>query len=101
MLIILSRWRAMQVTRLIEKIMKTHKQRKLFHGGIQALINLAVEGYCGNIDTLWNVSGLGRNPNIEHDLLERAYILHWSGKDKPWLEDGSYKYLWDPYNVTI
>ncbi len=31
--------------------------------------------------------------------LDAAYVLHWTGPDKPWLPKGRYKQLWEPYTL--
>ena len=68
--------------------------RKIMNHGTQPLMNLLFNGKSKPIDHRWNLTGLGWQRNIEKSILEGAFILHWSGPKKPWLNEGLYKEYW-------
>lgn len=38
------------------------------------------------LDKSWHLLGLGCNPNVSIDAIEKAAVLHYNGHAKPWLE---------------
>ena len=67
--------------------------------GTQPLMNLIFNDKTKNIDPRWNFTGLGWERKLSRDALSKAYILHWSGPRKPWLEEGLYKSYWKEYQI--
>ncbi|XP_022844775.1 probable galacturonosyltransferase 9 isoform X2 [Olea europaea var. sylvestris] len=51
------------------------------------------------LDKSWHVFGLGINPSISMDDINRAAVIHFSGDMKPWLDIAmnNYKHLWTKY----
>lgn len=51
------------------------------------------------LDKFWHVLGLGYNPSIEKQVVEKAAVVHYNGNYKPWLEIGMSKYkpYWKRY----
>lgn len=86
-------WRKENLTDRCEEIMIRHKNEKLFKLGTQPIINILFYKKCINIDKRWNITGLGSN-ELEYNRLKNGYILHWSGPNKPWTENGYNKKIW-------
>ena len=99
LLINFARWREKNVLDAIQKVMVLHKQRTLFPGGTQPILNTVFYQQCLDLDARWNVTDLGYREDMDPELLESAWILHWTGRSKPWLADGLYKHLWEPYSI--
>ncbi|KAL2499818.1 Galacturonosyltransferase 8 [Abeliophyllum distichum] len=51
------------------------------------------------LDKSWHVLGLGINPSISMDDINKAAVIHFSGGMKPWLDIAMnhYKHLWTKY----
>lgn len=51
------------------------------------------------LDKAWHVMGLGINPSISMEEIEKAAVIHFSGDMKPWLDIAMnhYKHLWTKY----
>lgn len=97
----LNYWKKNNIQRKIINIMKTHKHSKtpLFKYGTQPLLNLAFINNVGKLPRKWNTLNLGNDTSINKNMLDNAAVLHWNGKKKPWLNNGYYKELWEPYNI--
>lgn len=78
-------WKKHNITNKCIDIMKRHKESKqgLFKHGTQPILNMIFKDNYTELNPLWNVTGLGHNNNISKDILDNAYILHWTGKNKP------------------
>ncbi|XP_024024281.1 probable galacturonosyltransferase 9 [Morus notabilis] len=52
-----------------------------------------------SLDKSWHVLGLGYNPSISMDAINRASVIHYNGNMKPWLDIAmnQYKNLWTKY----
>ncbi|KAK4490764.1 hypothetical protein RD792_001472 [Penstemon davidsonii] len=52
-----------------------------------------------SLDKSWHVLGLGINPSISLEEIEKAAVIHFSGDMKPWLDIAMnrYKHLWTKY----
>ncbi|KAK6928022.1 Glycosyl transferase, family 8 [Dillenia turbinata] len=52
-----------------------------------------------SLDRSWHVLGLGYNPSISMDEINRAAVIHFNGNMKPWLDIAmnQYKHLWTKY----
>tara|TARA_Y100000590_G_scaffold14063_2_gene16883 strand:- start:4265 stop:5167 length:903 start_codon:yes stop_codon:yes gene_type:complete len=93
-------WRNVGIKDKIIEIMKQHKNSKngLFNLGTQPILNIAFVNNFQILDKSWNTGGLGYK-NVSNDLISKAKILHWTGKEKPWLPNGRYKQIWEKYKV--
>jgi lipopolysaccharide biosynthesis glycosyltransferase len=95
----LEKWRANEMTKQAVEILHFNTYiRKIMRHGTQPLMNLLFNGRMKAIDKRWNLTGLGWRKKIEEYNLDGAYILHWSGPKKPWLEQGLYKEYWVIHN---
>ena len=90
------KWMNENLTDKCFSIMKEHKEKNLFKGGTQPIINLIYYNKCINIDSKWNKTGLGSN-EYSIQKLKNYFILHWTGRKKPWLENGLNKEIWNNY----
>jgi len=95
------RWRENNVSQAIENVMNMHRSRNLFGGGTQPVLNVVFYNQCTHLQCLWNVGGLGCRKHLDTEHLEQAWILHWSGGCKPWLENGLYKEFWEKYRIAL
>ncbi|KAL9671362.1 hypothetical protein QQ045_008930 [Rhodiola kirilowii] len=52
-----------------------------------------------SLDKSWHVLGLGYNPSISMDQINKAAVIHFNGNMKPWLDIAmnQYKNLWTKY----
>ncbi|KAM6554713.1 hypothetical protein CsatB_015475 [Cannabis sativa] len=52
-----------------------------------------------SLDKSWHVLGLGYNPSISMDEINKAAVIHYNGNMKPWLDIAmnQYKNLWTKY----
>lgn len=62
----------------------------LWYPGVIPPSLIAFEGHVHPIDQSFHVDGLGyRIPDVrDHEILEAAAVIHFSGPAKPWLEIG-------------
>lgn len=94
-------WRNNKFTEKCEQIMMEHKEKSLFSLGTQPIMNLLYYDLnIINLDCRWNVTGLGTF-KIAKVKAQNAFILHWTGKLKPWLENGLNKHIWEKYKINI
>ena len=101
LLINFEHWRANNVTQALEYVMKRHKKRTLFNGGTQPILNLVFYQQCFHMYNFWNRTGLGWKEDMSPVRLKEKWILHWTGKRKPWLENGLYKEFWEKYRIPL
>ena len=96
----LNYWRQNEIKRKIIKIMKEHKKSKkgLFRLGTQPILNIVFANNFQILEKTWNTGGLGYKKISQREINE-AKILHWTGKQKPWLQNGMYKELWNKYKL--
>jgi lipopolysaccharide biosynthesis glycosyltransferase len=92
-------WRKNGVKDKIIEIMKKHKksEKGLFKLGTQPILNIVFANNFQILDKSWNTEGLGYK-KVKPEIINKAKILHWTGKQKPWLKNGRYKNLWEKYN---
>ncbi|KAL2241622.1 probable galacturonosyltransferase 9 [Sesamum indicum] len=52
-----------------------------------------------SLEKAWHVLGLGINPSISMEEIDKAAVIHFSGDMKPWLDIAlnGYKHLWTKY----
>jgi len=92
-------WRKNNYTEKCIKILKLQLEKNIMQYGTQPLINLIFYDKTVNIDERWNVAGAGWDSGVTEELLKDAYIIHWSGRQKPWIEDGLWKFFWNKYKI--
>lgn len=90
-------WRKKAIHKEVLYWMKQHARESLWLLGTQPLMLLVGYKQWDHLNPRWNVNGLGWNHRLSEDTLKNASLLHWSGKRKPWMEDGLYKSLWEPH----
>lgn len=97
----LNYWKQNNIKKNIIYIMKEHKKFKkgYFKLGTQPILNIAFHKKFKTIDKRWNSTNLGYKNNLKKKYLDNAYVLHWTGKKKPWSKDGLYKDYWNEYNL--
>ncbi len=96
----LNYWRHNGIKRKIIQIMKSHKKSKkgLFRLGTQPILNIAFANNFQVLEKAWNTGGLGYKKVSPYEI-NNAKILHWTGKQKPWLANGRYKEIWNKYKL--
>ena len=92
-------WREFNLTQKCIQILIHNLTHKIMRHGTQPLMNLIFNNLTKNIDPRWNFTGLGWERKLSPDSLSKAYILHWSGPRKPWLDNGLYKSYWEKYQI--
>ena len=101
----LNYWRENNITKLCENLILKHREGKLcktYRVGTQVIINYVYYNKVKEIDYKWNYSGLGiREFKENSQRLNDAYVLHWSGEKKPWLDFGLNKTYWLKYKLNI
>jgi lipopolysaccharide biosynthesis glycosyltransferase len=96
----LNYWRQNGIKKKIIQIMKAHKKSKkgLFKLGTQPILNIAFANNFQVLEKAWNTAGLGYK-KVSQQVINNAKILHWTGKQKPWLPNGRYKEIWNKYKL--
>lgn len=92
-------WREHKLTDLCKKIIVCNLKKKFMTTGTQPLLNLVFLNKTKNIDYRWNVAGAGWCSGLNDNDIKNAFIIHWSGRQKPWLRDGLWKNYWNKYNI--
>ncbi|MGH8065689.1 MAG: glycosyltransferase [Candidatus Entotheonellia bacterium] len=96
-------WEEQRILSQLEHWMVLHKNdpKGFFELGTQPLLNLVFYQDYEHLPPEWNVTGLGdQGPaTLAKTTLEAAKILHWKGSHKPWLPNGYFKELWNPYDL--
>uniref|UniRef100_A0A0E0MGS2 Hexosyltransferase n=1 Tax=Oryza punctata TaxID=4537 RepID=A0A0E0MGS2_ORYPU len=88
----LKEWRRQGVTTTYNKWFQAGKRRKLWKAGSLPLGQLVFYNQTVPLDHRWHVLGLGHDRSIGREAIERAAVIHYSGKLKPWLEISVPKY---------
>lgn len=93
----LKKWRSQNTTEKIRNIALKNRKTPLYSLGSQGPLVLATGDNFEPLSWKWNakVSNFEREDREANE--EDACLLHWSGPNKPWLEDGFRKDLWQPY----
>lgn len=101
------KWRKGQYTERVEEWMLIQKQKRIYQLGSLPPFLLVLAGNIKPVDHRWNQHGLGGD-NFKGKCRGLhpgpISLLHWSGKDKPWLRLDSKKpcsvdHLWAPYDL--
>ncbi|XP_071721384.1 probable galacturonosyltransferase-like 4 [Rutidosis leptorrhynchoides] len=107
MVLDVEKWRSGGYLQKVEEWMVVQKQKRIYHLGSLPPFLLVFAGNIKAVDHSWNQHGLGGD-NIEGKCRTLhpgpISLLHWSGKDKPWLRLDSGKpclvdHLWAPYDL--
>lgn len=95
----LNEWRKQGLTATYHKWFHMGKKRKLWKAGSLPLGQLVFYNQTLPLDHRWHVTGLGHDFSIGRNELESAFVIHYSGKLKPWLEISIPKYrdYWNRY----
>jgi alpha-1,4-galacturonosyltransferase len=88
----LKEWRRQGVTTAYNKWFQADKRRRLWKAGSLPLGQLVFYNQTVPLDHRWHVLGLGHDRSIGREAIERAAVIHYSGKLKPWLEISIPKY---------
>ncbi len=84
--------------KLLEKCFDECKKQKASGGTYytnyaQGAMNMALD--FTEMPIGYNFTGLGWRKDLKKKDIEKATILHWNGRRKPWCEDGLYKEYYD------
>eukprot|EP01065_Artemidia_motanka_P008848 TRINITY_DN14497_c0_g1_i1.p1 TRINITY_DN14497_c0_g1~~TRINITY_DN14497_c0_g1_i1.p1 ORF type:complete len:343 (+),score=113.15 TRINITY_DN14497_c0_g1_i1:79-1029(+) len=81
----LQRWRRSNYTEEVEWWMRQNDRHDLYSFGTQGpMLLMFVESF-ERLDPRWNVHGLGTpRHKLPKKVVDMAFLLHWSGKRKPW-----------------
>ena len=90
----LDRWRSQKITSKIRMWAQRNRREKLYKLGSQGPITLAFHDNFESLDPKWNTKVSHVDNPEKRDDAENACLLHWSGPNKPWNEDGIHKDLW-------
>ncbi|KAL5204978.1 hypothetical protein ABZP36_009849 [Zizania latifolia] len=88
----LKEWRRQGLTATYDKWFQASKRRRLWKAGSLPLGQLVFYNQTAPLDHRWHVLGLGHDRSIGREEIERAAVIHYSGKLKPWLEISIPKY---------
>lgn len=101
----LQKWREKKMTDKIRKLTLKNRKKRFYNYGSQPPLVLAIGDRFEHLAPTWNVKVNKLNLGLLKE--EKACLLHWSGKRKPWntKNDPDVHYeLWTPYasnkNVT-
>jgi lipopolysaccharide biosynthesis glycosyltransferase len=107
MIMDLTKWRAQNCSRKIERWMKIQKERRIYELGSLPPFLLVFAGYVQPVEHRWNQHGLGGD-NVKGSCRPLhpgpVSLLHWSGEGKPWKRLDSQQpcpldSLWAPYDL--
>ncbi|EGD82678.1 hypothetical protein PTSG_03339 [Salpingoeca rosetta] len=73
-------------------------------GGSQPPMLITFYNKYASLPDLWHIRGLGSNTgkHLPRELLERAQLLHWTGRNKPWMAEafGEFVSFYDHYKLN-
>ncbi|KAL8571961.1 hypothetical protein ACOMHN_026173 [Nucella lapillus] len=100
----LSDWRQDNITAKLEHWLQLNSKEELYGnerggGGAQPPMMLVFYDKYTAIDQLWNIHFLGWTARISYsrEFIQRAKLLHWSGRFKPWGRSSNFQSLWDKH----
>ncbi|KAG9137540.1 hypothetical protein Leryth_018857 [Lithospermum erythrorhizon] len=96
----LERWRDQGLSKTFQRLVrKMHGQEGLSETASLGANFLAFQGQIFTLDNNLVVSGLGYNYGLNLGTIEKAAVLHFNGKMKPWLDLGIHDYsrFWTRY----
>lgn len=65
--------------------MRAHAATPMWDLGSQPILLLLAAGRWRHLPAQWNFDGLGYKDRLPATQLQKASVLHWNGRDKPWL----------------
>lgn len=93
----LALWRERNIDTTIRKICAANSKYSLWSKfGSQPPLQLVAGDDMVYMDTKNYADGLGWRKGLT--ISPKTMFLHWNGKHKPWLTDGWYKDIWEPYS---
>ncbi|XP_076472573.1 glycosyltransferase 8 domain-containing protein 1-like [Babylonia areolata] len=97
-------WRRHNITQQLEHWLELNSREELYGnerggGGAQPPMMLVFYNKYTPIDQLWHVHFLGwtARSSYSRQFIQRAKLLHWSGRFKPWGRTAAFQSLWDLY----
>ena len=94
----LNLWRKLNLSQEVTYWMNEHHKHTLWALGVQPIIIVVTYDKWEPVDKRWNCEGLGYR-NVSSESIEQAFILHWNGRNKPWLPtEGRYREVWLKYS---
>jgi len=93
----LDKWRSEKMTTKICEIALKNRKEAMYSLGSQAPMALAIGNKFEQLPWIWNAKVSNFDRNDRQANAEEACLLHWSGRYKPWEQDGPHKDLWKPY----
>ncbi|KAK4409792.1 putative galacturonosyltransferase 9 [Sesamum angolense] len=95
----LDAWRREKCTKQYHYWQNLNEDRTLWKLGTLPAGLITFYSTTKSLDKAWHVLGLGINPSISMEEIDKAAIIHFSGDMKPWLDIAMnhYKHLWTKY----
>ncbi|KAH6761821.1 galacturonosyltransferase 9 [Perilla frutescens var. hirtella] len=95
----LDAWRQEKLTEQYHYWQNLNEDRSLWKMGTLPAGLVTFYSTTKPLDKAWHVLGLGINPSISMEEIEKAAVIHFSGDMKPWLDIAlnHYKHLWTKY----
>ncbi|EDQ89898.1 uncharacterized protein MONBRDRAFT_2764, partial [Monosiga brevicollis MX1] len=87
-------WRQRSLRDEVLYYMTKHHEHALWDYGTQPILLLVCAGHWQPLDVRFNLDGLGYRTDVSTEALDGAYVLHWSGRRKPWQHDALYRQRW-------
>ncbi|XP_053572941.1 glycosyltransferase 8 domain-containing protein 2 [Bombina bombina] len=102
----MTEWRQQHITKYLEKWMKKNVEENLYSstigGGVATPPMLIVfhEKYSA-ITPYWHIRYLGWSPDeqLPKSVLQKAKLLHWNGRYKPWHYPSAHSKLWEKWYI--
>ncbi|XP_014516059.1 probable galacturonosyltransferase 9 [Vigna radiata var. radiata] len=95
----LDAWRREKCTDTYQYWQNLNEDQSLWKAGILPPGLITFYSTTKSLDKSWHVLGLGYNPSISMDEINKAAVIHYNGNMKPWLDIAlnQYKNLWTKY----
>ncbi|PWA68202.1 galacturonosyltransferase 1 [Artemisia annua] len=90
-------WKKKDITGIYHRWQNMNEDRVLWKLGTLPPGLMTFYGLTHPLEKSWHVLGLGYNPSIDKNDIEKAAVVHYNGNMKPWLELAMTKYR--PYWV--
>nr|XP_043628152.1 polygalacturonate 4-alpha-galacturonosyltransferase-like isoform X2 [Erigeron canadensis] len=88
----LEEWKKKDITGIYHKWQNLNEDRVLWKLGTLPPGLMTFYGLTHPLEKSWHVLGLGYNPSIDKNDIEKAAVIHYNGNMKPWLELAMTKY---------
>ncbi|XP_022997804.1 LOW QUALITY PROTEIN: probable galacturonosyltransferase 9 [Cucurbita maxima] len=98
----LDAWRSEKCTEEYNYWQNLNEDGSLWSGGPLPPGLITFYSKTNPLDRSWHVLGLGYNPSISMDAINKAAVIHYNGNMKPWLDIAmnQYKGFWTKYVDT-